>query len=864
MKTINYFLYTLAICITLSNTDAQAQDVPFNCDFNAYLFQNNDVYALDLASGNSYVVATDVAPGNINATGYNPADGYIWGALSSPDKAIIRIGQNFETTVFTIPELPSNNGYVGDVSSDGTYYLKPGGSTFYKIDINPDSDNYGNYSGQGSLSQNLSIHDWAFNAVDGNLYAVEKNSNHLYRIDPETGTVADLGEVPILSGYEYTYGAVYFDLSGRFYVSANQTGTVFVIQNVQDITTANQMDSNLFAYGPASSSNDGARCPTAPVPQEICGNGIDDDGDGLIDCDDPSCSGVQECPVAEDISSGNRGGLESNNRLSQKISQRNFERKKSGYSFDKKTARKIEKKSDYGTPNRSSDLIIEDFIPQDILEQTEAIESTPYDLIEITNATEIISVDYVREDETVAALMIFKTEDGVYEHTKYICDRLVGAELISVSTIELNGQNFIKSIIKNEDGNTEFVLSLSAKLTNQEANFAIESHWNLDAYEQDVEFYNFQVWTNSLDDLLNLSTEILNLIEIQRPITSYNLSTPPTVFVKKGSYSNGMLQLDIVNTNNSESITIDAGLRQTETSETEYVSIDKDLPTALISSHTIETGPLFDIGFRIHNGTSDTPDDLFLSDGPWGLDDFAMSTQVSSYEITPNQNQDANYELAIERNVSVTATTSEYISVYRAFTPKFQSVDLSDYTMLEFDAFGTGDMQVTLVKESISVWENQHRTTVTLLENNDHYYIPLSAFTSNENQEIDATDITTIIFTMISENGENVTKEMHISNLGFSSILSNEDVVAQPATSINISPNPVNETSTIQFYSEETEPVTLTVYNMIGKQVYSETLQTNYGLNNLPLNSKGLKTGIYIYELKSQKEDFIPGKFIVK
>jgi hypothetical protein len=51
---------------------------------------------------------------------------------------------------------------------------------------------------------------------------------------------------------------------------------------------------------------------------------------------------------------------------------------------------------------------------------------------------------------------------------------------------------------------------------------------------------------------------------------------------------------------------------------------------------------------------------------------------------------------------------------------------------------------------------------------------------------------------------------------------------------------------------------------MIGKQVYSETLQTNYGLNNLPLNSKGLKTGIYIYELKSLKGDFIPGKFIVK
>ena len=30
-----------------------------------------------------------------------------------------------------------------------------------------------------------------------------------------------------------------------------------------------------------------------------------------------------------------------------------------------------------------------------------------------------------------------KTENGVYEHTKFICDRLLGAELLSVSTIEL-------------------------------------------------------------------------------------------------------------------------------------------------------------------------------------------------------------------------------------------------------------------------------------------------------------------------------------------------------------------------------------------------------------------------------------------
>ena len=136
-----------------------------------------------------------------------------------------------------------------------------------------------------------------------------------------------LGEVPILAGLNYTFGAVYFDASGRFYVSSNQTGTIYVIQNVQELVEGGSIDSNLFAFGPSSSLNDGARCPTAPVPQEDCKNGIDDDGDGLVDCDDPSCSGVSSCPVIEaPTSSGNDGGLESNNRLSNLIGKRNYRR----------------------------------------------------------------------------------------------------------------------------------------------------------------------------------------------------------------------------------------------------------------------------------------------------------------------------------------------------------------------------------------------------------------------------------------------------------------------------------------------------------------------------------------------------------
>ena len=325
----------------------KAQSEPFDCTYNAYLFQYNDIYAIDLASGSSYLVKENIISSSINGAAYNSADGFLWGYVSGNPKTIVRIGKNFETDIYTIPEIPvTNNNYVGDIDLFGQYYFRASSSTYHHVDLNPNSASYLQYMGSSTLSQSINIHDWAFNAADNMLYTVEKRTNILYRIEVETGNVESLGVVPILSGNNYTYGAVYFDVDGNFYVSANQTGTVYIIRGVQNIV-GGEMDSNVFAFGPASASNDGARCPTAPVPQEDCINGLDDDGDGLVDCDDPSCSGVASCPVIELTSSGNDGGLESNDRLANLISKRNFKRAKENYKFDALSAKRVKKTGNY-------------------------------------------------------------------------------------------------------------------------------------------------------------------------------------------------------------------------------------------------------------------------------------------------------------------------------------------------------------------------------------------------------------------------------------------------------------------------------------------------------------------------------------
>jgi len=853
------------VVFLLLSLHMQAQGVPFNCDYSAYLFQYNDVYAIDLASGNSFLAASDITTGNINASGYNSADGYIWGSLSSPSKTIVRIGKNFETTTFYIDELSTGNKYIGDISLNGIYYLKSGGTTYYKINLDPASSNYTKYMATENLSQAISIHDWAFNAVDGYLYSVEKSSNILYRVDPANGTVLALGEVPILAGLNYTYGAVYFDLSGRFYVSANQTGTIYVIQGVQDLDGTNAISSNLFAFGPSSASNDGARCPTAPVAQEICDNGIDDDGDGLIDCQDPSCSGYGSCEIIEPgASGGNEGGLESNNRLSDAIAKRNYNRAKTNYAFNTHKAPKVEKTMNYGVQNRSLTFALQDFIPLNEINEDYVIESTPLDLLNITNATEVYAVDYIRDEVSQASILALKTEDGVYEHTKYICDRLLGAELLSVSTLEINEQQFIKSLIRNVDGTVEFVLSLSAKLVNGDSEFEVESHWNLNEYDENVTFYNFQIWSNSIDDLHRLGQGLLDLLAIQKPISSYTLSAPPAVFVKKGNYANGSITLQIVNTNATENVFFDAGLRATESSTLENMTTTINLNENYLTEMTVPTGPLFDIGFRIGDGVA-TPDDLFLSDGPWGVDDAHADTTILAYDVTPNTNVFEPNTLPIERNVELRATTSSYVAVYRALTPRFQPVDASAFNMLQLRGSGNGNLEVTLVKKSIENWEDQFKANLILTENMNDFNLSFEDFSNPSGNAPILDDLVTIVFTMISENGTTQTKEMKLEHVRFvdSELLATEIFVLQQPEALFNYPNPFSNTTTIQLYTV-CSSVQITVVDMQGRIVDSQVLNTQHSGRTLSYTNPYLRTGMYSYIVLTDASETFRGKFMIK
>lgn len=846
----------LILIVVLATNNLYGQNEPFDCQTEAYLFQANDVYAQNLASGSASLDGIDIDPSNINGVGYNNKDGYIWGSLKSPSNTIVRIGNNYDVTTYTLSNAPFS--YVGDVSPEGIMHLKNGSSSFYMIDLDPESSNYLTNIGSRTLSEAITNHDWAFNAVDNMLYTVEKNSNILFKIDPETGNVQSLGEVPVLAGLSYTYGAVYFDVEGNFYISANQTGTVYIVYGVQNITPGGEMTSNLFAYGPSSSSNDGARCPTAPVPQEDCTNGRDDDGDGLVDCDDPSCSGVSECPVLTPITSGNRGGLESNNRLSQQINQRNINRIKTNYKFDKNLARRVSDKKIYSKKSFGN-VSLWDFIPVNIFDNSEVVESTPEDLKNITNAVEVISVDYLKENENFGTLLVLETEGKVYEHTKHICDRFTGAQLLSVSNIEIDNEFFIKSVIKQPDGSMEFVLSFSVRPSEDFESYVVESHWNLDKYE-DGTFFNFQIWTSTIDDLYLIGREVLKLVKVQKDITDYKNSEAPSIYVRKASYTKGVIGMEVINKSKSATVLLEGYKRATETSDDEKMTYNIDLPE-YINKVNLETGSLYDFGFRISKGDNSTPDDLFISDGTWGID-YSSESYVKSFEVTQNDETPDEETYKIERDISFSTEGNHDVSIYRSLTPKFEKVDLTDYRMMSFKAKGKGKLKVTLVKDGISSWEDQPYAIVDLLDVEQNFIINKNDFNTTSTEELKLDDIKMLFFTSLaSSEFEKNTIEIKEAQFLKENTASVSDVLKEKA--IEVVPNPIEQKADFNFYSITSQNLDFEIYNILSKRVLYKEVKVDQGNNTIKFDKGDLEAGIYFYRIGNKSSEQ-KGKIVIK
>ena len=278
----------LLLLLTISSLTVAA---PFEtCPTKAFLFQGRPtiVYGVNLVSGTDIILQNDVgnlagesSAGNVNGVGFDDyidltgtSYRYLYGFNTSSYK-FVRLDSNFQQTELAVTNQPSGTFYVGDVY-DHHYYFYRKNKGFYKMNLDDSASNYLDVQ-TISTTASRNFTDFAFHPRNGKLYGIDNGSGILYEVNIVNGATQDLG----YTGEKGTFGAGYFDVNGYFYVSRNQDGKIYRI----DLSTIDlegdtpPYSADLFAAGPLSGQNDGARCANAPLIDEDEGASTIDFGD---------------------------------------------------------------------------------------------------------------------------------------------------------------------------------------------------------------------------------------------------------------------------------------------------------------------------------------------------------------------------------------------------------------------------------------------------------------------------------------------------------------------------------------------------------------------------------------------------------
>ncbi len=571
--------------------------------------------------------------------------------------------------------------------------------------------------------------------------------------------------------------------------------------------------------------------------------------------------------------SGKTAGLESNGDLASKIAKRKYQQRRTSNTkniekeqlikFTEKAARKGDIQtiqSEAAKANQKSgisDLI--KFIPEKGMYDSQAYISTPADLIDITNAEEVFAVDYFSGEERYGAILALSTYDQVYEHTKVICDRFSGATLTDIGHINIQYQPFIYYVLEQPDGTVEYGISFTAH-SGGYGGLYIDNRWDLEDYDELPVNFNFQVWSSTLDLAEDLMIRVLDLMKEETTGLVYannDAPTIPEVYVRKGNYNKGKLNLNIQNNNNATEVTLRGTYKTTETEERQQFEEVIALSGAAQEEVVLDLGSVYDIGFNVKNNVNSQVDVIYSADGTW-FTETPSSTQIDSYEVSPyitNLDDHNSDDMIVERNVELTGTVGSYLSVVRNLRPRSASADVSNYNVLAFTAEVEGPqiMTVTVAKAGINNWDEQFKIQVPLSTSSTIHEIWLGDLVSETGNMFDRSDVQSVVFTISGASSEtgSMPFELNISDVRFKNANAPTENILNAGTISNY-PNPFNDETVIFFALEEASEYTLNVFAVDGRKVFSTSKVGVEGKNRVVFKRGELSAGIYFYQLNAK------------
>ncbi|MBA3828385.1 MAG: DUF4114 domain-containing protein [Taibaiella sp.] len=554
---------------------------------------------------------------------------------------------------------------------------------------------------------------------------------------------------------------------------------------------------------------------------------------------------VTTCPGGS-TSGGGHGGLESHS-LGDAVSKRTFEKIKNSEN----------KQVDYNTlplfapitatnsrlARKSGVSSLTPFMPATLQKGDVAYVTTPTDILSYTDAKDALSVDYTNGDFNKGVVLGIQTVNKAYSHTKSICDRFRGASLLGVDTINIDGYSFSRFTLQRENGNMEYSISFVVGSSKNRSNYTLQSNWLISQYANDDSLFNFQVWAAEpyysailVDSIIKKVTAIKPLIEL------HSGALEPAAYIIAGKRNKASLDIAVANTTNIHSARLQFDARANENSGIATIDYPLTVTNGRVNNISI---PVFD-GYEYQGRLylNDTlVDEVYMADGNWNLDYDHSQTTINKYEITNDSSRVySNNELPQYRDVTISATTPDYVSLYKEVVSGGGALDLTTFNTIKFAGSGPGLMQITMVKDSITDFKKQYSTTIALSPQGGTYVVSMKDFTTpGSSKAFVPNDVTHIIFTYASPGGTRSNVDFSIKNLVFSkdNALSTNQLNSK---SVIVYPYPNNGTFTCQFASTKDMPMTINFSDLSGKVVYSQIIQAVTGSNSIQVSLPSMLT----------------------
>ncbi len=552
--------------------------------------------------------------------------------------------------------------------------------------------------------------------------------------------------------------------------------------------------------------------------------------------------------ISDSVTSGNDGGIESES-MGGLVTKRDFNRIKNSVAARvnyAQTAMFMPEVYNAVAKGTKRGLELVDMIPVQLESGDVMFVTSPTDLLSITSAVDVLSVDYTRDHKAKAVALGIKTLDRAYSHTKSICDRFRGAELMFVEDVKIQGYDFTRFALKRDGGIVEYAIAFVAGKDKGRDNYTLQTNWLLSSYEPDEHMYNFQVWSANPEHAVKLAGDVLDNLRKEQDVKQINEMVLPKSYITYGYRDKENLIVRINNLTSStsgrlvfeERINEDAGLSMMEIPLTLVPGKNNEFVIPIRDGYEYQ-GSLYLDGVL--------EDEVYLADGNWGIDYDNNYTAIERFERGNNKEriyQDGEYP--VYRNVTLQAKSRDYVSVYKAIRSGTEQADLTAYKSLRFYAQGNGQVEVRLTRDSIVDWRSQYKTVVNLTEKGKEYTISFDDFLSdNIDAPFHPKDVKTIVFTYNTGGGKSQEITLHVSDVSFSK----EAVTATRGLDsrvLSIVPNPNEGKFECRFASEKDRILNMSITDVTGKVVFSKSVAAAMGVNVIPVDLN-LPSGMILF-----------------